>query len=305
MRRSRYLQCLLVCALFLPRPVEAEPPPDLRSQLDSLFGQTPSSPIEWVAKEGVSDRAAMKVPVKLDGDTCRFQVDTGLDVTLLYGNIPAKRGWETCDGMVHVPRMEIGGMDLGPVWVRTREDHGDPDKLGGSIGLDLLAGQLVIIDFPGNRIILMKHGQAPVWLWQRTTWTPAELRDAKLFLNITLNGKGLDGLLFDTGSSAFGLIVDFDRWKTLTECAGPEQAETEWIVGSWGRAMTILGAPALGALVIGSARIEDPNVFYIKEQPDLFSNWPFPANGLIGNALFFDRVVVLDLGIRPRFGLVQ
>jgi len=80
---------------------------------------------------------------------------------------------------------------------------------------------------------------------------------------------------------------------------------TEWGVGSWGNKATALGSPALGPLVIGSARIEEPNIFYLEEQPNLFANWPFPATGLVGNAPFWDGIVILDLGIRPRFGLLQ
>ncbi|MFC1573332.1 hypothetical protein ACFL6M_07015, partial [Candidatus Eisenbacteria bacterium] len=136
-------------------------------------------------------------------------------------------------------------------------------------------------------------------------WARAELRDAKFFLDVTVDGKRLDGLFFDTGASAFDITVDFERWRELTGLEGPEDAPTKWVVNSWGNQVTMVGAPALGPLVIGSARIEEPRVYYMQEQPNLFSNWPFPANGLVGNAPFWDRVVILDLGLRPRFGMLR
>ncbi len=37
----------------------------------------------------------------------------------------------------------------------------------------------------------------------------------------------------------------------------------------------------------------------------LFTQWPFPATGLVGNAPFWDQVVIMDMGIRSRFGLVR
>jgi hypothetical protein len=247
----------------------------------------------------------MRVPVKLDDADGWFQLDTGLDVTLIYGDIPEERGWEKHDGMYHVPSFEIGGIHLGPTWLRSDSDLGGADELGGSIGLDLLVGRLVLIDYPGRRFALMNHGQAPLWMLQRTTWARAELRDAKLFLNVVLNGKGVEGLFFDTGASAFDITVDFETWRELTGCTGPEDATTQWTVQSWGNELTAVGSPAQGPLVIGSARIQEPHIFYLKEQPNLFAGWPFPAKGLVGNAPFWDQIVIIDLGIRPRFGLLQ
>jgi hypothetical protein len=247
----------------------------------------------------------MRLPVVLDGVRGWFQLDTGLDVTLVYGDVAAVRGWETHDGMLHVPSFDIGGIHLGPSWIRSDTHMGTKGVLSGSLGLDLLVGGFVLIDYPNRRMALMKPGQAPLWLLQRTTWTPAELRDAKFFLTVVLGGKTVQGLFFDTGASAFPITVDFEKWVELTGCAGPEAASTHWTVSAWGKKVTALGSPARGPLVIGSARILNPTVFYLKEQPSLFEQWPFPATGLVGCAPFWDRVVILDLGIRPRFGLVQ
>jgi hypothetical protein len=260
---------------------------------------------EWVEATGVSDRAAMHIPVNLDGTEGWFQLDTGLDVTLVYGDIPTVRRWETHDGMYHVPSFDIGNMHLGAAWLRSSADTGTQDKLIGSLGLDLLVGRLVLIDYPGRRLILMNHGDAPRWLLQRATWTPAELRDAKFFLHVIVGDHGMNGIFYDTGASAFDLTVDFETWVDLTGCAGPEDAATHWTVNSWGNKLTAVGSPALGPLVIGSVRIPDPQVFYLQEQPNLFKGWQFPAKGLVGNAPFWDRVVIMDLGLRPRFGLLQ
>jgi hypothetical protein len=279
--------------------------PGSAERIESLLSHVPHSTFEWVAAEGVSPRAAMRVPVNLDGTGGWFQMDTGLDVTLVYGDLPIERGWETHDGMYHVPGFEIGNMDLGPTWLRSRPGTDGSGELIGSLGLDILIGYLVLIDYSGRRLALMKPGEAPLWLIQHTTWTPAKLRDAKFFITLILGEETLDDLFFDTGASAFDITVDFETWKALTGCAGPEAATTRWTVNSWGSPVTAVGATARGPLVIGSARISDPQVFYLEEQPRLFAEWPFQASGLVGNAPFWDRVVVMDLGIRPRFGLVE
>jgi hypothetical protein len=283
--------------------------PGTAERLDSLFRSLPYASFEWVAAEGVSPRVAMKVPVRLDGEDAWMQLDTGLDATVLYGNITKVRRWHTQAGMYHVPSLEIGSIPFGPIWLRSRGDIAvDPDNEDqsiGALGLDILVGFVVVIDYPGRRLTLLRHGEVPAWMWQHTTWAPAELRDAKLFINAILGGENLDGIFFDTGASAFEMTVDFETWRELTGCAGPEDASVRWKVVSWGNRVTAIGAPAKGPLVVGSAQINRPRVFYLEEQPNLFAGWPFPAKGLIGNAPFWDRVVILDLGIRPRFGLLE
>lgn len=295
----------LLLLLLAHPPTRATAQEDLAPRLDSLFAGRPHAAFEWVQAEGVSDRAAMRIPVHLDGTEGWFQLDTGLDVTLVYGELPVERGWATNEGFHLAPSFDLGGIPLGPTWMLAREEMKSKGQMLGSIGLDLLVGQLVLIDYPGRRLALLRPGEAPLWLRQRTTWTPASLRDAKLFLTVVVGDRTLHGLFFDTGSSAFHVTVDLETWKELTGRAGPEEAAVRWKVSSWGKEILALGAPARGPLVIGSARIAEPQVFYLREQPNLFRQWPFPADGLVGSAPFWDRVVVLDLGIRPRFGLLQ
>ena len=305
MWRAISIQILIMLTVLLARPAQSAANADRASQLDSLFASLPHTTFEWVSAEGVSDRVAMRVPVDLDGIRGWFQVDTGLDATVVYGGIPAERKWETYDGMYRVPSLEIGRIRLGPAWLRSRADTGAEGDMIGSLGLDLLVGHFVLIDYPGRRLAIMRAGDVPLWLLLQTSWTPAALRDGKFFLTVALGGRSVDGLFFDTGASAFHVTVDFDTWTALTGCTGPDSATTRWTVSSWGNKVTAVGCPARGPLVIGSARIPDPPVFYLKEQPKLFAGWPFPAAGLVGNAPFWDRVVILDLGIRPRFGIVQ
>ena len=304
MKRARVCRTLILLTVLLVGPARGASGADWTRQLDSLFVSLPHAAFEWTSADGVSDRAAMRVPVDLDGARGWFQVDTGLDATVVYGGIPVERKWEVLEGKCLAPGLRIGGIRMGPVWLCAGGNGPEGDMLG-SLGLDLLVGRLVVIDYPGRRLAIMQPGDAPPWLLRQTSWTPAVLRDGKFFLTAVLGGEDIDGLFFDTGASAFNVTVDFGTWKALTGCTGPDSATTRWAVSSWGNEVTAIGCAARGPLVIGSARIPDPPVFYIKEQPNLFSGWPFPATGLVGNAPFWDRVVILDLGIRPRFGLVD
>jgi hypothetical protein len=305
-RRPAAGAAALLAALALAAPPSfSETRPETRSLLDSLFAGLPHAEFVWIPKEGMSDRAAMKLPVTLDGMDGWFQLDTGVDVTKVYGDLPKRRGWKRHEFAYHVPGFEIGDIDLGAVWIHDDEDMGGGEAPSGSVGLDLLFGRVVLIDYPGRRFALLDRGQVPPWMLERVSWTPANVRDGKLFINVSIAGEPVEDVVFDTGSSAFHLLLDADRWRELTGRSGPDDATIRWKARSWGHTVTAIGAPARGALVVGSARIVEPTLFYLEEQPNLFSAWPFPATGLVGNAPFWDDVVVVDLGLRPRFGLMR
>ena len=63
---------------------------------------------------------------------------------------------------------------------------------------------------------------------------------------------------------------------------------------SWGKQVTLVGAPILGRIEFASVRFEHPKVFYTKETPAGFRSLAFSVSGLLGTALFWDDIVVLD-----------
>lgn len=306
MRRIPPLLVLLSLAVSVAAATAPVAQPPLAVLLDSVLANLPHSPIHWTAAPGLSERAAMYVPVTADGATGWFQVDTALDVTRIYGRFSERQGWEADDGFVLAPDFAVGDIALGPTWMQVYDSggFGEEDSLSGSLGLDVCAGRLLLLDLVGDRLALLTPGQLPAALRRRTTWAPAEIREAKFFLSVSLGGQSMTGFFFDTGSSAFPIIMDRSTWCTLTGRSGPEDATECHNVSSWGEQRRVIGAPALGPLVIGSARLVDPLVYYLEDQPRMFASWPFPVDGLIGNAAFWGHIVLLDLGLRPRLGLL-
>jgi hypothetical protein len=260
-----------------------------------------------VRYEGLSDKAAIRIPVALDGVTYWFQLDTGSDGTMLYGSREARRrGWtETDQGFVRIQDVRAGGTSLGParIWLRKGEDP--EDETIGTVGLNFLIGYFVILDFPRRRFCLLPRLDVPEELLASVASVPAEVRDGKFFVKPDIAGTRLEAVFYDTGSSGFSLVVDLALWKRLTGRLSGDEATHKIEIPSWGKLVPMFGAPAQGSLEIGPIRAEQPLVYYWGHQPEFFTSWPFQATGLIGNALLLEYVVVLDLGARPTFGILR
>jgi hypothetical protein len=260
---------------------------------------------------GIANRAAILVPVVAGGATLRFQLDTGATISMIPGGSAAKFGIE------HQYNREDGNWYTTPIDLELageqypgREILVDPEltrsEPAGTVGLDLLEGKIVVLDLAGQRFCLSAPDAPGVAaLLERTEFTPARFRDGKLFVEARLGAEAFDDIFYDTGASAFPLQVDLPFWQQLTGRNGDEESNTRWEVRSPERTVTFIGAPAVGTLEIGQARIENPMVFFREDQPELFTAWEFSTRGLLGNVPFLEHVVVLDL--RPdasRFGII-
>ena len=298
------LVVLSVTALHAqPAQTQTDDPPSAQAVVDGLS----CSSFEWIADEGISDRAAMLVPVRIDGHDYRFQLDTGSDVTFLYGTEAEQRGWpveQWWGKTARVPDVRLGGAALDAVRFSLRPETSGA-TIGGTVGLDVLTGHVVVIDYPRQRFCLVPSADAPYALMGRAAFVQAELRSGKFFVAASVGGEPVDGLMFDTGSSLFPLLVDGEDWRGLTGRTGTEADLDSLTVPAWGRMLTFVGAPAEGDLEIGPVRLARPTVYTEPADPTGYADFGFRARGLIGNAPFFDEVVVLDLRSRPLFGVLR
>lgn len=244
------------------------------------------------------------MPITIDGRKYNYQLDTGSPYTFVYGTEAERWGWAKKERRVSVRDVKVGGMSIPAAQLSVKEDRrrGQTD---GTLGLDLLLGHVVVLDYPGERFCLVQKASVPVDLTRRTSWVAAEILAGKFFVKSKLNGQELDHVFFDTGASLLPLAVDFESWKTLTGRASETEATTRITVNSWGKQAPLIGAHAVGALEVGEIRLEQPVIYYWGNEPTFFRKWFHPATGLIGNAPFWNEVVVLDLGERPAFGILR
>ena len=301
------LSALLLTIGLLPAAAaqEQSQPSSKAEQSDPLTG-VPSVPFRWLPIKNGPERGALLVPIELDGRHYSFQLDTGADGTILYGAEAARWGWKKGDRDVRVPNVRLGALQIPAAKLAVLLDM--PTPLGdaaGTVGLDLLLGATVVIDYPRQRFAVLPRADAPSSLLRPAARAPGVIRNGKFFIAVKLNGTEVDDLFFDSGSSAFPLMVDFERWKALTGLPDERAATSQFRGTSWGKAITFPGAPALGALEIGGVKIDHPLVYFRASEPSHFKEFPFKAGGAIGNAPFWNRIVVLNLGVHPSLGLLE
>lgn len=282
-------------------------------------------------------RAALLVPVELEGTTGShfLQLDTGAgwpmwyEVPLRQLNVVATQHDTLPDEVVL--RATLGDRVHGyPVTADTflvRKGYGDSltsstessaessadsrakPQGTGTLGVRFFAHRILIIDFPRQRLAILDSAVAlPDGLAHRASFVPVTYQYGYVFVPLVINGIVFKDFFYDTGASLFPLTTTAATWHTLTGRTSQEADNVIWRVSSWGSIIDEVGAPALGSMQIGAFRSDHPLVFHQAERsahPDFFASVPYHVGGTIGNALFYDKdVVIIDLPHR-RFGVAE
>ncbi len=296
-RMSPLLILGLIAAAVLPAQ-SPTPLNDSRKDIKSRYGleRLPCTAFSWN-----SERSVMHVPIDMNGKTYKYQLDTGADVVIPYGN-SEHDGWAKKHEGVRIPDVRFAGARF-PAIVAYRFPQVSDVDVQGSVGLDLLMGRVFVIDFPAQRICLFSRADLPDALDTAADWTPAEVRHGKFFITAEFDGQPLDGVFYDTGSSPSTLMVDHPLWERLTKQMDGSGAKTSGDAISWGTKQHYIGAPAKGVLKIGAHSFANPKVDTNTSKPNDFKE-SSQAQGSLGNALFMKSIVILDLGSHAQFGLI-
>lgn len=174
----------------------------------------------------------------------------------------------------------------------------------GTLGMDFFASHSLVIDFPGQRILILDYQEPPErHVSAAMTFSEAFYRNDKYFVSVSIAGTPYkDGFFFDTGSSLFPLITHQTLWRILTGHTGTEPANARMDINSWGKKVTVIGAPMKESIEIAGAVFPNPVVFYAPNGEFDFPKFDPRIIGLFGNALFYNRVVIVD-PYRKRFGI--
>ena len=276
---------------------------DIPQTREAIVDQLECSGFEWQALQGI-EKAAMRVPVRLNGVAYSFQLDTGAEHSYINGDEAAKRGWTPAEAkQATIAGIELGGTRLPPAPIRIMSSRAAG---GGTVGLDLLLNHLVVIDYPRQRFCLVPRTDIRSALAERVRWSRASLHHGKLFIPIKIGERWTENVFFDTGASIFPLSVDGPAWQMLTGLKNTSEAETTLKVGSWGREIPLAGARSRLPVEISGIVVGRPMVYTNAAAPGFFREQiGGNAEGLVGSAPFLDQVVVLDLTSSIRFGLLR
>jgi len=218
-------------------------------------------------------------------------------------------GWSRLDEIaVRIPNVRFAGKNVGdvravlnkamPVSSRSTDPH-------GTIGIEILLGRSLVLDFPNQRVCLLDEGDVPPDMLKAADWPNAELSHGKFFVEMELSGKNLDGIFFDTGSSLTQLDLDLAPWKEFTGINDTDKAPQHGkFCCSWGKEIEGIGAPATGDLKIGQHLFHHPWLTTQPGNPEKYRK-NYWGQGSMGNALPLKDIVILDLSAHPRFGIID
>jgi hypothetical protein len=302
MNLRRIFQCCVICAVI------SGVTPARRSVAFSKLEAIRSLPytrFAWTPWHGVSSRGGLSIPVVLNGVNYQFQLDTGTYNTVLYGREAEQHAWVSRGGREFSgAKLLVGGTETAAAEIEVMPDM-KADTTAGTVGLDLLLDKVSMIDFPHRRFYRLASSAIAGEIASRATWSPLQIKEDKAVLKVMIDGVSLKGIFFDTGSSALPLYTDYAEWRRLTG-RNASEATVKYIGDSWGQRVTFVGAPIRCALEIAGLHKTRALAFFRQDKPELFSgasNQVF--NGVLGNALFWDQIVILDLTSQSRMGIFK
>lgn len=250
-------------------------------------------------------KGAISIPVTLNGRELWFQLDTGTNTDIVYGDIADRAGWATKQAKsFRASEVTIGNTHLHGAPVAIYRDQ-PVEQTAGEIGLADLVGRTTIIDYAAQRFCLFEPGKVPPAMLVGAAWTEAALRNGKLFIPMSVGSASAKDAIFDTGSSEFPLWVNLPLWQQITGLRDPATAPKEVRGNNFNKPVVFKGAPTLTPLKIGTGSAGSRTAYTKVGNPNMFAAWPFPVDAIIGNEPFLDGVVIVDLSdARTRFGFV-
>lgn len=266
------------------------------------------------------DKAAIFIPIRFSGidEQYYLQLDTGA-TSVLNGNsfreiktnyeIIAEENQEpsivSIDGILANYKFIDKNFRILQDYGATLEELENAEyKKVGSIGLDFFKDSILILNFPQEKLIVVSDQKdIPKYIKENSNFLDINLQNNKLYLNSTIGDKDLT-LFYDTGASIFHIVTTEKIWNDLTDIKSDESVKLLELP-SWGRRVQLKGARAESDWRIGGLVVEKPLVFYEASGLEDFNFEAIEADGLLGNAIFYDNyIVTIDL-INNKFGIMK
>lgn len=275
------------------------------------------------------DKAAILIPFRLAGIPGSFtmQFDLGAPVSMLYGNTAGPllarhpellQKLDTANKTGIIEGRPVGALQdvsfyLDTVLFTHRQlawfagfgdslstadtaSASDQPAIIGTIGADLLADKVLIIDFPGQRLAIVDSLAVP----DTSRLVDIEITHGRILVPVRVNGTE-HKVLFDTGSSLMSLFFSTRNWDAYRDVSQPLDTLR---VQAWGQYYNLYMAPAKAQVAIGHTVLQPDSIM----ANDLPQYYEFYKNlgilGIMGNRMFYDKVVVIDFK-HQQFGVFE
>lgn len=238
-----------------------------------------------------------------------FQFDLGAPRSVIYGNAfdPDVLDGHTTGKTAILNGREVPVLDLSisvgdvaieePLLLR---DFGEGEIEGlpiiGTVGADLVDGRILICDFPNRRLAVLDS--LPEGLVSGLHFTEMKRApDGHMLLRAKVGGRETY-VMYDSGSSIFGLLTTREIWETLTN----GEITDSFRITAWGKVYTVYGGRMKGRILLGGEPLPVEVVHYVSMPGfgDFLKR--NGAVGIVGNRPFWNGTIVLD-NVRGRFGL--
>ncbi|MCX5752305.1 MAG: retropepsin-like aspartic protease, partial [Candidatus Krumholzibacteria bacterium] len=160
-------------------------------------------------------------------------------------------------------------------------------------------GKVLVVDYPNKRFCLVDSLDGALEdLVSRASFVDLQRRNDKLFVPVRIGGMYSENFFLDTGASMLPITTTKALWQRLTGLRGNEKSTIRITVPSWGKEVSLVGAPVKGTLTIGTLQVSNPVAYFA-------STGLVETDGLLGNALFYDEyTIIIDLR-ENRFGILK
>lgn len=291
-----------------------------------VFGQNlDNEKLRWYSFYWSGDSANPKEAMMLKStiDTVNFnlrwQFDTGSPRTFVYGNV-----WNSftkafpyldklffkvdtlkADGFINLKNrgIVISGNKLPKNIIGFLPNYGNNidkevilENLGssttlGTMGIDLFRNGVLIIDFKKNKIGYADQLSAQFYANKMNT-IDFTLYQNRIILPIRI-GNAFYPFFYDSGASLFPLktTAAFPDLSSMVS-----YTDTLFNITTWGKSYDVPGGKIRKKVTLGNLKLGSPKI-YVHPDPELYHTNIFKeagTYGLIGNAYFEDKIIVID-----------
>lgn len=164
----------------------------------------------------------------------------------------------------------------------------------GTIGTDIFENKILIINYPNNRIGIFENLPEE---YNNSSFSKFEEKYGRILIHFLINGKD-ERLMFDSGSSIFGILTTKNNAKKITS----KPMVDELSVNSWGNNIKVFGRKINKPILFRDKPIDTDIAYYITNFKYKILYRILKIWGVTGNSLFLKNTIIINYKTK-QFGI--